>query len=320
MSSARLLPGFRFLLVCMARGWCCRNLSVVGSLSLQPKGDYLNSVRAPITSQLVYPQNHPISLVSFPLCCQWTFMGTKNEFEQTPGDSEGQGRLACWNPWGRTQVSENSNNTGTNRMLSFSCWRRSRGSHLFGGRLCSRHLSSVMSGCALSKLTPCSTLVPSMGTYTHAHIWSLFPERTMLILPISSPLAWNTRPSTPSCGFWRVGSEAFPDQASCRLAHPCTPCWSWSYPLTCLFISLICRYQGGENYVFSKFPVPCVPSTCLLQWKCVLILDSSPWWQVTEVPGLNFICIEFLRHMLITSCFLTKKLQWPFILCWAYEW
>ena len=170
MSSARLLPGFRFLLVCMARGWCCRNLSVVGSLSLQPKGDYLNSVRAPITSQLVYPQNHPISLVSFPLCCQWTFMGTKNEFEQTPGDSEGQGRLACWNPWGRTQVSENSNNTGTNRMLSFSCWRRSRGSHLFGGRLCSRHLSSVMSGCALSKLTPCSTLVPSMGTYTHAHI------------------------------------------------------------------------------------------------------------------------------------------------------
>ena len=70
MSSARLLPGFRFLLVCMARGWCCRNLSVVGSLSLQPKGDYLNSVWAPIISQLVYPQNHPISLVSFPLCCQ----------------------------------------------------------------------------------------------------------------------------------------------------------------------------------------------------------------------------------------------------------
>lgn len=70
MSSARLLPGFHFLLVCMACGWCCRNLSVVGSLSLQPKGDYLNSVQAPIISQLVYPQNRPISLVSFPFCCQ----------------------------------------------------------------------------------------------------------------------------------------------------------------------------------------------------------------------------------------------------------
>ena len=24
-----------------------------------------------------------------------------HEFEQTPGDSEGQGRLACCSPWGR---------------------------------------------------------------------------------------------------------------------------------------------------------------------------------------------------------------------------
>ena len=26
-----------------------------------------------------------------------------HEFEQTLGDSEGQGSLACWNPWGRKE-------------------------------------------------------------------------------------------------------------------------------------------------------------------------------------------------------------------------
>lgn len=70
MSSARLLPGFHFLVVFMACGWCRRNLCVVGSLSLHPKGNHLNSVQAPIISQLVYPQNCPISLVSFSFCCQ----------------------------------------------------------------------------------------------------------------------------------------------------------------------------------------------------------------------------------------------------------
>ena len=26
------------------------------------------------------------------------------EFEQTPGDSEGQGRLVCWSPWGHKEL------------------------------------------------------------------------------------------------------------------------------------------------------------------------------------------------------------------------
>ena len=30
----------------------------------------------------------------------WHHQFHGHEFEQTPGDSEGQGRLACCNPWG----------------------------------------------------------------------------------------------------------------------------------------------------------------------------------------------------------------------------
>ena len=30
----------------------------------------------------------------------WHHQLNGHEFEQTPGDSEGQGSLACWDPWG----------------------------------------------------------------------------------------------------------------------------------------------------------------------------------------------------------------------------
>ena len=31
----------------------------------------------------------------------WHHRLSEHEFEQTPGDSEGQGSLACYSPWGR---------------------------------------------------------------------------------------------------------------------------------------------------------------------------------------------------------------------------
>ena len=48
----------------------------------------------------------------------WHHQLNGHEFEQTPGDSEGQGRLACCSPWGckesdtTKQVDDNNENTG----------------------------------------------------------------------------------------------------------------------------------------------------------------------------------------------------------------
>ena len=115
----------------------------------------------------------------------------------------------CCSPWGQMQLSATSNKAGTNLMLSSSCLRLSCGTHLSEGRLFSRHLSSLMSGDTLSNLTLCSTLVPSMGTYTHVHIQSLFPERIMLVLaslllPTLPPL-----PGIPALPLLHVGSDAY---------------------------------------------------------------------------------------------------------------
>ena len=33
----------------------------------------------------------------------WHHQLSGHEFEQAPGDGEGQGSLACWTPWGRKQ-------------------------------------------------------------------------------------------------------------------------------------------------------------------------------------------------------------------------
>ena len=34
---------------------------------------------------------------------RWHFQLNEHEFEQTPGDGEGQGTLACCNPWGHKE-------------------------------------------------------------------------------------------------------------------------------------------------------------------------------------------------------------------------
>ena len=45
-----------------------------------------------------------------------------HEFEQAPGDGEGQGSLACWNPWGsRVSMTEQLSNTPLWR-LALSGW------------------------------------------------------------------------------------------------------------------------------------------------------------------------------------------------------
>ena len=33
----------------------------------------------------------------------WHHQLNRHEFEQAPGDGEGQGNLACWSPWGRKE-------------------------------------------------------------------------------------------------------------------------------------------------------------------------------------------------------------------------
>ena len=41
----------------------------------------------------------------------WHYQLNGHEFEQTPGDSEGQGSLVCCSPWvGRTELLNNNNN------------------------------------------------------------------------------------------------------------------------------------------------------------------------------------------------------------------
>ena len=169
----------------------------------------------------------------------------------------------CCSPWGRMQLGATSNKAGTNLMLSSSCLRHSCGTHLSEGRLFSRHLSSLMSGYTLSKLTPCSTLVPSMGTYTHVHIQSLFPERIMLVLaslllPTLPPL-----PGIPALPLLHVGSDVL----VLRLFLNKRPAGSLTHALhdragvTCLLVCLSHLFIGirGKK-LFSKFPVPCVPA------------------------------------------------------------
>ena len=34
----------------------------------------------------------------------WHHRLNGHEFDQTPGDSEGQGILACWSPWGHKEL------------------------------------------------------------------------------------------------------------------------------------------------------------------------------------------------------------------------
>ena len=42
----------------------------------------------------------------------WNHLLNEHEFEQTPGDVEGQGRLACYSPWGHKEsdMTEQLNN------------------------------------------------------------------------------------------------------------------------------------------------------------------------------------------------------------------
>ena len=35
---------------------------------------------------------------------RWHHQLNRHEFEQTPGDGEGQGRLACCSPWGHKEA------------------------------------------------------------------------------------------------------------------------------------------------------------------------------------------------------------------------
>ena len=53
-----------------------------------------------------------------------------HEFEQTPGDNEGQGRLVCYRPWGLKEldVTEQLNNNKlagvNNKLAGFTQWLR----------------------------------------------------------------------------------------------------------------------------------------------------------------------------------------------------
>ena len=48
----------------------------------------------------------------------WHHRLNGHEFEQTPGDGEGQGRLACCSPWGHKEsdMTEQLNNSTTTKL------------------------------------------------------------------------------------------------------------------------------------------------------------------------------------------------------------
>ena len=50
----------------------------------------------------------------------WQHQLNEHEFEQAPGDDEGQGSLACCSPWGRKELdmTEQLNNKTTNVVLA----------------------------------------------------------------------------------------------------------------------------------------------------------------------------------------------------------
>ena len=50
----------------------------------------------------------------------WHHQLNEHEFEQAPGDDEGQGSLACCSPWGRKELdmTEQLNNKTTNVVLA----------------------------------------------------------------------------------------------------------------------------------------------------------------------------------------------------------
>ena len=43
----------------------------------------------------------------------WHLQPSEREFEETPGDSEGQGSLACCSPWGLSQTRPSDRATTT---------------------------------------------------------------------------------------------------------------------------------------------------------------------------------------------------------------
>ena len=57
----------------------------------------------------------------------WHHQQNGHEFEQTPGDSEGQGSLVCCSPWGRQEsdmtqgLNNNSNISLSNIVFHFTC-------------------------------------------------------------------------------------------------------------------------------------------------------------------------------------------------------
>ena len=46
---------------------------------------------------------------------EWHHPLSEHEFEQTPGDSEGQGSLVCCNPWGHKELDMTEQMTNNNK-------------------------------------------------------------------------------------------------------------------------------------------------------------------------------------------------------------
>ena len=54
----------------------------------------------------------------------WHHQLNGHEFEQTPGDSEGQGSLTCWSPWGckELDMAEQLNNKNNPLSIMSVLW------------------------------------------------------------------------------------------------------------------------------------------------------------------------------------------------------
>ena len=89
-----------------------------------------------------------------------------HEFDQAPGDGEGQGSLADCSPWGRKEVdmtewlnNKNNNRDGLHPLLKWACLRTHPGPHCQGKNF----LWQVEAGQGLWSQSPCPGSVQGSG-------------------------------------------------------------------------------------------------------------------------------------------------------------
>ena len=146
----------------------------------------------------------------------WHHQLDGHESEQTPGDGEGQGSLACCSPWGCKE-------------LDTTEWPNNNSPHFFPPRC----PTSVISG----GQSPFPAPVPAP--------WPFLPRLTLLLLePLSLPSPWLI-PLVPS------GPGLHPEHHLPKEASKASPSASWSFPIVKLSF-----FQTSHYHLYSLCFLP----------------------------------------------------------------